>query len=347
MRHANDTHPLVLRAEAIHLSREAVESLSREIPGEAKAVDRLLEECSEGHFARAFTALSLAALHAGVAVDARHLVRGARLVPDPILIGKLSTRMEGDVPERSSGRSRMTACRAARVGGALLCAASRERAPRPAQGDRPPGACRARARLRGGGPAGAASACSRTTSSARSSNGSPRSACRSLATGRPVPGRPRALLEGLADDDAGVATTRRRAAPRGTQRPCCQAARRPGCGEDGTRRCATPPTSRRDPRRAALTSNTTWSGPAHAPRANGSIRGSIPRATASSSTSSSATRSGRPAPVLRRWERSRVGYVCDAATAQSAREDRDSGAFSRGSFERGVLGHERMLREAP
>lgn len=35
MSHANDTHPLVLRAEAIHLSREAVESFSREIPGEA------------------------------------------------------------------------------------------------------------------------------------------------------------------------------------------------------------------------------------------------------------------------------------------------------------------------
>jgi hypothetical protein len=32
-----------------------------------------------------------------VGVDARHLVRGARLLPDPILIGKLSARMEGDV----------------------------------------------------------------------------------------------------------------------------------------------------------------------------------------------------------------------------------------------------------
>ncbi len=97
MSHANDTDPLVLRAEAIRLSREAVLSLAREIPGDPTAVDRLLAQCADGHFARAFTALSLAALHAGVAVDARHLVRGARLLPDPVLIGKISARMEGDV----------------------------------------------------------------------------------------------------------------------------------------------------------------------------------------------------------------------------------------------------------
>jgi len=97
MRHASDTHPLVLRAESARLSREAVESLAREIPSDPPAVDNLLEECVEGHFARAFTALSLAALHAGTAVDARHLVEGARLLPDPGVIGKLAGRMQGDI----------------------------------------------------------------------------------------------------------------------------------------------------------------------------------------------------------------------------------------------------------
>ena len=97
MKHAKDPHPLVLRAESARLSREAVESLAREIPSDAPAVDNLLEECVEGHFARAFTALSLAALHAGTAVDARHLVEGARLLPDPGVIGKLAGRMQGDV----------------------------------------------------------------------------------------------------------------------------------------------------------------------------------------------------------------------------------------------------------
>ena len=75
MRHAEDPHPLVLRAESARLSREAVESLAREIPSDAPAVDHLLEECIEGNFARAFTALSLAALHADEILEADALPR--------------------------------------------------------------------------------------------------------------------------------------------------------------------------------------------------------------------------------------------------------------------------------
>jgi len=39
-------------------------------------------------------ALSLVALYAGTAVDACHLVQGARLFPDPGVIGKLAGRLK-------------------------------------------------------------------------------------------------------------------------------------------------------------------------------------------------------------------------------------------------------------
>jgi hypothetical protein len=97
MRRTNEAQPLVLRAESTRLSREAIEALAREIPNDAGRVDGLLEECIEGYFARAFTTTALAALHAGIRVDARHLVVGARLLPDPGFIGKLSAHVAGDV----------------------------------------------------------------------------------------------------------------------------------------------------------------------------------------------------------------------------------------------------------
>ena len=88
---------MLLRAESARLSRDAIEALAREIPTDVGQVDGLLEECVDGYYARAFTMTALAALHAGIAVDARHLVEGARLLPDPGLIAKLSTHMAGDV----------------------------------------------------------------------------------------------------------------------------------------------------------------------------------------------------------------------------------------------------------
>jgi len=97
MRRTKEAHPLVLRAESARLSRDAIEALTGEIPKEAGQVDGLLEECIDGYFARAFTTAALAALHAGVPVDARHLVEGARLLPDPGFIAKLSAHMAGDV----------------------------------------------------------------------------------------------------------------------------------------------------------------------------------------------------------------------------------------------------------
>ena len=97
MRRTNEAHPLVLRAESVRLSSAAIEALADEIPANEGQVDRLLEECIDGYFARAFTTLALAALHKGIPVDARHLVAGARLLPDPGFIGKLSSNVSGDV----------------------------------------------------------------------------------------------------------------------------------------------------------------------------------------------------------------------------------------------------------
>ena len=83
MRRTREAHPFVLRAESARLSRDAIEALAGEIPRDEAQVDGLLEECIRGYFARAFTTTALAALHAGVPVEARHLVEGARLLPDP------------------------------------------------------------------------------------------------------------------------------------------------------------------------------------------------------------------------------------------------------------------------
>ena len=97
MTRTKEAHPFVLRAESARLSRDAIEALTGEIPKDAGQVDGLLEECIDGYFARAFTTAALAALHAGIPVDARHLVEGARLLPDPGFIAKLSAYMAGDV----------------------------------------------------------------------------------------------------------------------------------------------------------------------------------------------------------------------------------------------------------
>jgi hypothetical protein len=229
MRKASDAHPLVLRAEAIHLSQEAVLSLSREIPGEAEAVDRLLEECTEGHFARAFTALSLAALHAGVALDARHLVRGARLLPDPIVIGKLSTRMRGDVVGALLGAVEDGRLSWQRESAALFLAAH---ASRESGLDRHRAELVRQARLLVREAHGFEVEVLLAAASTLLEDDQLTALVERQPAGAllPIAGdwaarfleRVRApLLEGLADDDAEVATTRRRAAPRvGRNDPC-------------------------------------------------------------------------------------------------------------------------------
>jgi hypothetical protein len=229
MRNANDTHPLVLRAEAIRLSQEAVLSLSREIPGEAEAVDRLLVECSEGHFARAFTVLSLAALHAGVAVDARHLVRGARLLPDPILIGKLSTRVPGDVVGALLGAVEDGRLSWQRESAALFLAAH---ASRESGLDRHRAELVRQARLLVREAHGFEVEVLLAAASALLADDQLTALVERQPAGAllPIAGdwaarfleRVRApLLEGLVDDDAEVATTRRRAAPRVGRNDLC------------------------------------------------------------------------------------------------------------------------------
>jgi len=53
---------LVERAEAVRLSAPAIEAFADELPRDTKEVERLLRECIDGYFGRAFTVVSLAAL---------------------------------------------------------------------------------------------------------------------------------------------------------------------------------------------------------------------------------------------------------------------------------------------
>jgi len=98
MRKKPESH-LVERAEAIRLSAPDIETFADELPLDPKEVERLLQECIDGYFGRAFTVVSLGALHAGIPVAARFLIEGARLLPNPAYIAKLSGHMSGDVTE--------------------------------------------------------------------------------------------------------------------------------------------------------------------------------------------------------------------------------------------------------
>jgi mRNA-degrading endonuclease RelE of RelBE toxin-antitoxin system len=96
MRKKPESH-LVELAEAIRLSAPAIETFADELPRDPKEVERLLQECIDGYFGRAFTVVSLAALHVGIPVEARFLIEGARLLPNPAYVATLSGHMTGDV----------------------------------------------------------------------------------------------------------------------------------------------------------------------------------------------------------------------------------------------------------
>jgi len=98
MRKRPESH-LVELAAAIRLSAPAIEMFADELPRDPKEVARLLQESIDGYFGRAFTVLSLAALHVGIPVEARLLIEGARLLPNPAYIARLSGHMTGDVTE--------------------------------------------------------------------------------------------------------------------------------------------------------------------------------------------------------------------------------------------------------
>ena len=90
-------HPLAIRAEAVRLSPAAIEAFATDLPEDKGSLNALLEACIDRYDARAFTVVALAALHRSLSVDARHLVRGARLLPHPGFIAKLAARMDGEV----------------------------------------------------------------------------------------------------------------------------------------------------------------------------------------------------------------------------------------------------------
>jgi uncharacterized coiled-coil protein SlyX len=222
-------HPLVLRAESARLSPDAIEALAAELPKDPERLGGLLEACAEGHFARAFTATALAALHAGVPVEARHLVKGARLLPDAGLLGKLSARLTGDVVEALLGAVEDGRLSWPREAVALFLAAhfTRERG---LDRHRKQVARRARMLARVA-HAPAAEAFLAGTAELLEDDELSRLIARGPAGAlRPIAGRwtepflemSRApLLEGLHDDDPGLIATRRRAVQKvGRNDPC-------------------------------------------------------------------------------------------------------------------------------
>ncbi len=90
---------LVARADAVRLTAAAIEAFAGELPRDPKEVEPLLRESIDGCFGRAFTVFCLAALHRGIPVDARFLIDGARLLPNPGYLARLSVRMNGDVTD--------------------------------------------------------------------------------------------------------------------------------------------------------------------------------------------------------------------------------------------------------
>jgi hypothetical protein len=72
--------------------------LAEMLPGDDSALDELIAETVQAIDQKAFVLLVLAALSRERRVDARHLVRGAMLLPYYIWLGTIALRMHGDVP---------------------------------------------------------------------------------------------------------------------------------------------------------------------------------------------------------------------------------------------------------
>jgi len=229
MRRTKEAHPFVLRAESARLSRDAIEALAGEIPKDAGQVDGLLQECIEGYVARAFTTAALAALHAGIPVDARHLVAGARFLPDPGFIAKFSAYMAGDVVEALVGAVADGRLSWQREAVALFLAAhwSRERGL-----DRHRKEIARRARMLARVAHGLEVEAFLAATSGMLGDDELSSLIARLPAGTLLPAAGRwtqpflelaraPLLEGLDDDDAAPSTTRRRAVQRvGRNEPC-------------------------------------------------------------------------------------------------------------------------------
>jgi hypothetical protein len=85
------------RARECPFCRGSIRELADHLPADGDELSRWLEEVVRSRDERAFTHLLLAALAAGRRVDARHLIDGAALLPDPGQLAAAALHCSGDV----------------------------------------------------------------------------------------------------------------------------------------------------------------------------------------------------------------------------------------------------------
>ncbi len=91
--------PMLKQAHKSAFCQTALRELAKQLPADDAALDHLLAEAVAAKDDKAFTHLILAALDAGRKVDARHLVHGTVLLPNPGVIGTVSMHVAGNVAE--------------------------------------------------------------------------------------------------------------------------------------------------------------------------------------------------------------------------------------------------------
>jgi hypothetical protein len=90
---------LVEQAREFKLWRGSLDALAAALPAGDAAVESLLTDLVAAKDNEPFTRLLLAALHGGRVVDARLLVEGAALLPDPGVLTMVAWKLSGDVAQ--------------------------------------------------------------------------------------------------------------------------------------------------------------------------------------------------------------------------------------------------------
>ena len=88
---------VLVSARTCRFDQPSLRKLGEELPASEAEIDRLLKESVEARDEIAFTNLLLAALDSGRRVDARHLVDGGALLPDPTQLVVAARHCSGEV----------------------------------------------------------------------------------------------------------------------------------------------------------------------------------------------------------------------------------------------------------
>ena len=98
-----DCAEVIREAESLKFYREALVALGQRLPSDDQGLDDVLVELVTTRNELGFSRIVLAALAVGRRVDARHLVEGAALFPDVLMLCTVVWHLSGTVGEALIG----------------------------------------------------------------------------------------------------------------------------------------------------------------------------------------------------------------------------------------------------